>query len=145
MRIIVFSLVLFCTLIIGSASWTSNAGNETARKQKAVARFNNPVVLHGVTLKGEYLFVHDDAAMQRGEACTYVYQGPAEVRNKLVVSFHCSPVQRAKAERFKVRSFETSPGVIEVREFQFAGDTESHAVPTVATPYAVVTTSVTVP
>jgi hypothetical protein len=88
------------------------------------------MVLRGVTLKGEYLFVHDDAAMQRGEACTYVYEGTAPIPKKLVVSFHCVPVQRAKATNFIVRSIETSPDLIELQEFQFAGDTEGHAVPT---------------
>jgi hypothetical protein len=104
--------------------------SDTARKQSAVTNFDRAVVLHGVTLKGEYLFVHDDAAMQRGEACTYVYEGNAPIPKKLVVSFHCIPMQRAKAKNFIVRSVESSPGIIEVQEFQFAGDSESHAVPT---------------
>jgi hypothetical protein len=104
--------------------------SDTARKQSAVTNFDRAVVLHGVTLKGEYLFVHDDAAMQRGEACTYIYEGNAPIPEKLVVSFHCVPIQRAKAKGFIVRSVESSPGITELQEFQFAGDTEGHAVPT---------------
>jgi hypothetical protein len=122
-------LVVLCALIIGSVSWETRASNK-AHKQSAVTNFDQAVVLHGVTLKGEYLFVHDDAAMQRGEACTYVYQGNAPLPKKLVVSFHCVPVERKKAKDFLVRSVETSSGVTEVQEFQFAGDTEGHAVPT---------------
>ena len=129
MKSVAFLVMVLCALIIGSVSWETNASN-TARKQRAVFNFDRAVVLQGVTLKGEYLFVHDDAAMQRGEACTYVYEGTAPVAKKLVVSFHCVPVQRTKARNFIVRSVETSPGVIEMQEFQFAGDTEGHAVPT---------------
>ena len=109
---------------------TQTRASNTARKQSAVTNFDRAVVLHGVTLKGEYLFVHDDAAMQRGEACTYVYEGNAPISKKLVVSFHCIPVQRMKAKDFMVRTVETAPGLTELQEFQFAGDTEGHAVPT---------------
>ena len=129
MKSIAFFAVVLCALIIGSVSWETKA-SDAARKQSAVVNFNRAVVLHGVTLKGEYLFVHDDAAMQRGEACTYVYEGIAPIPTKLVVSFHCVPVQRTKAKNFLIRSIETAPGINELQEFQFAGDTEGHAVPT---------------
>jgi hypothetical protein len=129
MKSVAFFVIVLCALIIGSVSWETKA-SDPARKQSAVFNFDRPVVLHGVSLKGEYLFVHDDAAMQRGEACTYVYEGPAPIPRKLVVSFHCVPVTRAKAKHFIVRSIETSPGITELQEFQFAGDTEGHAVPT---------------
>ena len=129
MKSIALFVVVLCALIIGSVSWETKASN-TARKQSAVINFNQAVVLHGVTLKGEYLFVHDDAAMQRGEACTYVYEGNAPIPRKLVVSFHCVPVQRMKSKNFIVRSVETSAGITELQEYQFAGDTEAHAVPT---------------
>ena len=129
MKSVAFFVMVLCALIIGSVSWETKASN-TARKQSAVTNFDRAVVLQGVTLKGEYLFVHDDAAMQRGEACTYVYEGNAPIPKKLVVSFHCVPVQRAKAKDFLLRSVETSAGIFEVQEFQFAGDTEAHAVPT---------------
>jgi len=129
MKSIAFFVVVLCALIIGSVSWQTKAA-DTARKQSAVMNFDRAVVLHGVTLKGEYLFVHDDAAMQRGEACTYVDEGNAPIPEKLVVSFHCVPIQRAKAKNFTVRSVESSLGLVELQEFQFAGDTEGHAVPT---------------
>jgi hypothetical protein len=129
MKSIAFFLMVLGALIIGSMSWETKAANE-AGKQSALAHFDRPVVLQGVTLKGEYLFVHDDAAMKRGEACTFVYEGNAPIRSKLVVSFHCTPVQRTKANHFILRSVETSPGVTELKEFQFAGDTDGHAVPT---------------
>ena len=129
MKSVALFVVVLSALIIGSVSWDTKASN-TARKQSAVTNFDRAVVLHGVTLKGEYLFIHDDAAMQRGEDCTYVYEGNAPIPRKLVVSFHCVPVQRAKSKNFLLRSVETSPGITELQEFQFAGDTEGHAVPT---------------
>jgi hypothetical protein len=129
MKSVVLFVVVLCALIIGAVSWKAAASGNT-RKQSAVTTFDKTVTLHGVTLKGEYLFVHGDAAMQRGEACTYVYEGNAPIPKNLVVSFHCVPVQRQKAKNFVLRSVETSPGTVEVQEFQFAGDTEGHAVPT---------------
>ncbi|PWT92600.1 MAG: hypothetical protein C5B55_06070 [Blastocatellia bacterium] len=126
MKSLIFFLAVFAALIIGGASWGTKAA---AGKQRATFQFNQPVVLQGIVLKGEYLFVHDDGAMKRGEACTSVYKGNAEVPSKLVVSFHCIPTERTKASHFMVRTAETAPGIVELREFQFNGDKEGHVVP----------------
>jgi len=120
--------LLFAVALSSSSAVVSKASNPS-KKQKAVAQFNDPVRLQGILLKGQYLFVHDDAAMMRGEACTFVYKGDAEIASKLVVSFHCTPVQRQKVGGFVVRTEQVSPGVNELREFQFGGETEAHAVP----------------
>ena len=128
------SVLLFIALVfavtLSSSSGTSvsqaaNAGN----KERAVVRFSEPVTLMGFTLKGEYLFVHDDLAMARGEACTFVYRGNAENQDKLVVAFHCIPTERDKVGHFTWRSEMVSPGQVELREFQFARSTEGHLVP----------------
>jgi len=92
-------------------------------------KFDQPVTLLGKTLKGQYLFVHDDGAMARGEACSFVYKGTAENPKNLVLSFHCLPATRATANNFTVRTALTSPGQYELREFQFSGSTEAHLVP----------------
>lgn len=126
------SLLLFLALLsaVALTSTSSAISNKTmTRKQKATMTFNQPVILQGVTLKGEYLFVHDDAAMMRGEACARVYKGNAEVEKNLVVKFHCVPIERASVAHFIVRTYQVSPGVTEIRDFQFKGDTEAHAVP----------------
>ena len=120
--------LLFAVALSSSSAVVSKASN-AGQKQKAVTQFNDPVRLQGVLLKGEYLFVHDDAAMMRGETCTFVYKGDAEIAGNLVTSFHCTPVQREKVYSFTVRTRQMSPGVNEVSEFQFRGDTEAHAVP----------------
>lgn len=127
MKNLFFILVALGALVLGSLSWDANA---SSAKQRAVTRFDKPISVHGVVLTpGQYLFVHDDAAMMRGDACTYIYKGDAQDKNKLVVSFHCIPAERSKAARFTLRSTETVTGITELREYQFEGDTESHLVP----------------
>lgn len=129
MKTLVFGAVLVCTLILGSVSWKSTAATDV-QKRKAVTEFTTRVSVHGVVLEpSEYLFVHDDAAMNRGDACTYIYKGQAEVPAKLVASFHCIHVERARAKNFILRSRETGPGIVELLEFQFSGETASHGVP----------------
>jgi hypothetical protein len=140
MKTLVFVSVVFCALILGSVTSTSTAATGD-QKQKAVARFDRPVTLQGVVLKGTYLFVHDDAAMNRGEACSYIYKGELAVKDKLVVSFHCTHVERTKAAHFVLRTVDTPSGMPELREFQFSGETASHAVPAPA-PTGVVTLAV---
>ena len=128
MKTFVLFLALVCVAVLTS---TPAIGSKTlvGHKQKATIQFNDPVILQGVTLKGEYLFVHDDAAMTRGEACTRVYKGVVEQPSKLVVAFHCVPLERSKSASFIVRTKELAPDVAEVTEFQFKGDTEAHGVP----------------
>ena len=127
MKTFVFISILLCVLILGSVSWKSAAATDVG-KRRAVAEFTTPMIVHGVVLKGKYLFVHDDVAMNRGDACTYIYKGQSEVPDKLVVSFHCVHIERAKAHAFIWRSRETAGG-LELLEFQFSGETASHGVP----------------
>jgi hypothetical protein len=130
MKSFLLFIALLCVVTLSSSSAPSvaNAAN-AAKKERAVMKFTQPVTLMGQTLNGEYLFVHDDEAMARGEACTFVYKGVAENPDKLVVSFHCTPAERSKAGSFTVRTALTLSGQNEVREFQFAGSTEAHLVP----------------
>jgi len=130
MKKLFFILVALGALVLGSFCWQANAGS-AAKLQQAVTRFDKPVIVHGVVLPpGVYLFMHDDIAMMRGDACSYVYKGDAQDNDKLVVSFHCTPAERRKADSFVVRSAEPSPGVVVLREFQCKGDTEAHLIPT---------------
>lgn len=101
--------------------------------QKATVEFTEPVKLLGAILKGSYLFLHDEGKMSRGEPCTWVYaRGETGKFDKLVVSFHCIPVERdLPAEQFQVlitgvNSPFTMPELI---EYRFAGSTEAHQVP----------------
>ena len=128
MKTLVFISVLLCTLIFGSVSWKSTAATDV-QKRRAVAEFPKPVTVQGVVLKGEYLFVHDDAAMNRGDACTFIYKGVAEVPANLVTSFHCIHIERAKTKSFAWRTRETARGMQELIDFQFGGETAAHGVP----------------
>jgi hypothetical protein len=131
MKTLLLFIALLCTVSLGS-SWAVSATNaDAAKKERATVTFTEPVHLMEATLKGQYLFVHDDVAMARGEACTYIYEGNSEIPAKLVVSFHCIPVARGKAAKFTVRTLMTWPGRSELKEFQFAGSIEAHLVPVV--------------
>ena len=128
MKTLVFLSVVLCALIFGGVSLTSTAATD-GQKRRAVTEFHNPVTVYGVVLKGKYLFVHDDAAMARGDACTWIYKGESELRSKLAVSFHCIHVERPQVNNFILRTRETVPGVMELEEFQFSGETAGHGVP----------------
>jgi hypothetical protein len=119
--------LLFAVVLSSGSSVASKA--VPAKKQRAVMTFTTPVKLQGVMLKGEYLFVHDEAAMDRGDACTFVYKGTVESPGKLVTKFHCTPIPRVKVGSFTVRTNDVA-GVSVLTEYQFEGDTESHGVPT---------------
>lgn len=101
-------------------------------RESAVVEFSNTVKLVGVLLRGQYLIVHDEERMAKGEACTYVYRGTAEKADKLVTSFHCIHMDRAKTDKLKItfanyggKPYETP----EVLEIQFAGSADGHRVP----------------
>jgi hypothetical protein len=130
MKNLLLFIAILCVVTLSSSSVPSASSTANApRKERAVIQFTEPVTLMGLTLKGEYLFVHDDAAMARGGACTFVYKGNADVPDKLVVSFHCTPMPRAIVGHFTVRTRLISPGRSELTEFQFAGSSEAHLVP----------------
>ncbi|HEY3025619.1 MAG TPA: hypothetical protein VGJ55_05680 [Pyrinomonadaceae bacterium] len=130
MKTFLLLIALLCAVFLSSNSATSVTGAaKSANKQRAVTTFNQPVQLMGLRLRGEYLFVHDDEAMMRGQACTHIYKGNSEREDKLVISFHCTPATRGRANSFTVRTVLTATGEYEVTEFQFAGDTEAHRVP----------------
>ena len=128
MKSFFITLALLFAAVLSSTAVTVTRATAPVKKQKSVVQFNEPVMLQGVTLKGQYLFVHDDAAMARGEPCTFVYKGEAEIPSKLVVSFHCLPVQRQKVDSFIVRT-ELIGGITQLKEYQFSGVAEAHMVP----------------
>ena len=127
-RLLMMIFMLGALALSGSA--LSPVGNATApHKETALVDFPDQVKLLGVFLKGRYLIVHDHDKMALGEDCTFVYSRKAGQPDRLVVSFHCIPVARNKAEHFTVLTARLSSRVTEVREVQFAGSTEGHQVP----------------
>ncbi|HZM88105.1 MAG TPA: hypothetical protein VFF31_16395 [Blastocatellia bacterium] len=100
--------------------------------QTAVVEFTEQVKLLGAILKGNYMFLHDEGKMSRGEPCTWVYaRGATGKFDKLVVSFHCIPESRDTiADRFSMIVSATPPNRLpELLEYRFAGSTVGHKVP----------------
>jgi len=118
------SILTALVVVIGVSAAQSNS----PKQERANVEFTQTVKLVDVLLKGDYLFVHDEERMAKGEDCTYVY----DAAGKLVVSFHCTPVDRPKAESFRVVTsrMNLAYGPPEITEIQFAGSTEAHRVPT---------------
>ena len=120
-------IAVLAILAIG-AMQSQRATAAGGHKHKAVVEFIDPVQLMDVTLQGRYLIVHDDEMMAKGQACTFVYK--ADNPDELIISFHCIPVERKKVGVFTFRTAAGPDGkTAELREFQFAGETEAHQVP----------------
>jgi hypothetical protein len=123
-------LILFLSAAALTSGLLAPTGRATApARESAVVEFPVKVKLANVILKGEYVFVHDEEKMARGEDCTYIYTSKAGRPDALIVSFHCRPMQRVRAERFTVVTTRLLPDLLELREYQFAGSTEGHQVP----------------
>ena len=118
---------MLAALVITIGVFTAQARTDAKKTDRATIQFTEPVKLLNVILKGQYLFVHDEEKMASGQDCTYVYDSSG----KLVVSFHCIPIERPKATGFRVLSVRvgTSNGPREMKEYQFEGSTEAHQVP----------------
>jgi hypothetical protein len=127
MKRLLFTASMLAALVITIGVFTAHARTDAKKADRATVEFNEPVKLLNVILKGQYLFIHDEEKMAAGQDCTYVYDSSG----KLVVSFHCIPVERTKATGFRVLTVRvgTSNGPQEMKEYQFAGSTEAHQVP----------------
>jgi len=126
MKRLLIAASMLATLMITIGVVAAHTDAEAKKNERATIEFTQTVKLLNVVLKGEYLVVHDEALMAKGEDCTYIY----DRSGKLVVSFHCVPVQRPKSDRFRLVTRRMDPsGLSEVVEIQFAGSTEAHQVP----------------
>jgi hypothetical protein len=130
---VLISLITLGALAVSADLWPSARVKAAPHRHSAVVEFTETVKLQNVLLRGQYLIIHDEELMARGEPCTYIYHGDRPDPAKLVISFHCIPVERDKAEGFKVTLSHHSGAyeIPEVKEYQFAGSTEGHQVPTV--------------
>jgi len=123
--------VLFIGLLIPAT--LAMSGDRAPSQQSAIVRFEHPTWVANEMLIGTYVIVHDEDKMTRGEPCTALYRVARTRPLEEVVSFHCIP-----HERKVVRSFTTTissnpaRGNNTLTEYQFAGDSEGHGVPTAA-------------
>jgi hypothetical protein len=118
---------LLAALIITIGVLAVQADTEAGNGERATVEFTDTVKLKGVFLKGQYLIVHDDEKMAKGEDCSYFY----DRSGRLVVSFHCIPVERPKTKSFRIVTVRLSGGnaPADIVEIQFPGSTEAHQVP----------------
>lgn len=126
MKRLLIAASMVAALMVTIGAFAAHTKAEAKKNERATIEFTQTVKLLNVVLKGEYLVVHDEAMMAKGEDCTYIY----DKSGKLIVSFHCTPVERPKSDRFRVVTRRMDPsGLSEVVEIQFAGSTEAHLVP----------------
>lgn len=126
MKRLLIAASMVAALMVTIGAFAAHTKAEAKKNDRATIEFTQTVKLLNVVLKGEYLVVHDEAMMAKGENCTYIY----DRSGKLIVSFHCTPVERPKSDRFRVVTRRLDPsGLSEVVEIQFAGSTEAHLVP----------------
>ncbi len=128
-RIFVGALLLVGAMVGTSAS---NGTHGATHKQWAIVNFGDPVRLQNRVLMGSYLIVHDDAKMARGEPCTSIYRfDPARGPQETEAEFMCQPVQREICAKTTMAvAYDPALGIRKLTEYQFAGDTEAHGVPT---------------
>lgn len=128
--IITFAVLAFA--LVSLASSPATAGNAKASNgETAVVEFTRTVKLMDVLLKGTYLVVHDDSRMAQGEACLYVYRPKEGKPDRLVVAYHCRPIEREPVRDFKVilSRVSTPYEIPEVLEIQFPGFSKAHRTP----------------
>jgi len=129
-RIIVCALITFG--LLGGATFASRGGADVSLpRQWTIVHFMNPVSVMGRVVMGPVMIVHDDQKMERGEPCTTLYRfDPARGPREEILSFHCTPVQRAVAAS---TTFTVAEG-LDIRckrliEYQIQGESEAHAIP----------------
>lgn len=99
-------------------------------RQLAEVWFHRPVLVGRSILQGRYVIAHDNDRMARGEPCTHIYA--YNDRSKPVVTFHCTHLERDRADQNIVVLTTTGDlSMQKLTEFQFAGETASHGYPTV--------------
>lgn len=132
---------MFTRLIVGAALLTASAAGAPAAPtaslpseiRASLVTFPEVTRVCDHYLLGQYVVVHDEGSMARGEPCTTFYK-PGKEGARPIVSFHCiprhnGPVAKITVATRQVDGTATSTRALELVEYQFAGDTEAHGVP----------------
>ncbi len=128
MKRVILLLIISLPMLLGFT--LAQRHTDSATKQGAVVEFTDKTKVGEEILFGKYYFEHDDSRMARGEPCMYVFSYEGDKPGKLIVSFHCTPVQRPKARAVIVSlAMTSSPDVFLLKEIQFEGSTKGHLVP----------------
>jgi len=129
------SRLLFGALIlmVGLAAGSVAAGGGAAPAVKwAVVNLSQPTMIAGTLVVGPVMFMHDDAKMARGEACTSVHRFWPTGAAEQIVAFHCKPRWVHAPGKFTA-SVKDTAGTRTLTEYQFADDAEAHGVPATET------------
>jgi len=127
---------LFLVVVLGVGTVATSGDGVTPVRQRAIAYLTEPTLIGSTIVQGPVLFTHDTTKMARGEPCTTVYLfNPMKGRDEEIASFHCIPTPRRVVHRFTITTQPNTAlgyGCV-LTEFQFAGDSEGHGVPTLVT------------
>ena len=132
MKKIMFAILITTAVVTGLAMAQHHKTALVPRNESAAVEFPQTVLLNSVFLRGDYLVIHDEARMARGENCTYIYEYTNKVQGRLVTSFHCTPVERERVAAFTIVVApidQGPPGIRRVIAIQFAGSNEAHQLP----------------
>jgi hypothetical protein len=145
-RIIVGVLLvlgMLSPLTVATSGARGSPVRHVSPRQWAIVNFDKTTQVSGRLLNaGQYLIVHDDEKMDRGEACTSFYRF-GETGNgaqEEAVSFHCIPRERPGVAETKLALTAVAGDTYgctsswgwqmnKLAEYQFAGDPEGHGVP----------------
>jgi hypothetical protein len=130
-RAVVASVLVVATLVPAAFAMSRV---RAPGQQSAIVRFEHPTRVGSQILIGNYVIVHDEDKMTRGEPCTALYHvGTQMFLLDEVVSFRCIPHERKIASSF-VTTVSSNPalGIDTLTEYQFAGNSEGHGVPITA-------------
>jgi hypothetical protein len=128
-KILVGGLLL--TGIVAAGVFVPPAVHANPAVKWAIVHLPDPTLIAGSFAQGPVLFEHDDGRMARGEPCTVVYRfHPGKGPREEIVAFHCKPKWGETTDRFALSTGRDGLGNCVLREYQFAGDVESHGVPT---------------
>ena len=128
-RFLVLGALIVGTMSVGTVA--SRGQGVAGSRTWTMVNFADPVRVVDQFVMGPVMIVHDDQKMERGEACTTFYRfDPARGPQEELVSFHCTPAQRALAAETRLTlSKPDDAGCKRLLEYQIAGETEAHAVP----------------
>jgi hypothetical protein len=125
--------LLGLSVVAGVLAISTLTAAAVSSRKVGVFNFTRPTMIAGAVVLGHTVIVHDEEKMARGEACTTVYHYDRKAvtrQGREIVSFHCRPTARPLTRKALVTSEQSTSGFYEVREYQLAGESEGHIVPT---------------
>ncbi len=127
---LVIGAALMLALVGGRVQAQTN-DNVAGQRRWAVVNITDPVIVGRQILMGTYLVIHDDAKMAKGAPCTTIYRfDPKTGPKEQIIAFMCLP-KKVTAPETNTLAVVIDPvvGKGKLQAYEFAGDSESHGVP----------------